>query len=175
MQQEYQPKIEIISETTNDGDSALEESNKNTFEDSVGEAATSIFSNVRKIHKEQEKECFRPLVKEFLTESSYSEKDKPAKPSKVLVQELITQPTDNLLLSSVCSQPDDPSQWEGDRKITIACSGKIAAMQLITEKNGWHIYANIKDAISSCEKKIQKTNNFKSTMLLINHLFFLFT
>ncbi|XP_042742093.1 dynein axonemal assembly factor 1 isoform X1 [Lagopus leucura] len=133
--QEYHPKIEIISETTNDGDSALEESNKNTFEDSVGEAATSIFSNVHKIHKEQEKECLRPLVKEFFTEPSYSEEDKPAKPSKVLVQEITPQPPNNLLLSSVCSQPDDPSQQEGGRKITIACSGSSSGggVQLLAE------------------------------------------
>uniref|UniRef100_A0A669R993 Dynein axonemal assembly factor 1 n=1 Tax=Phasianus colchicus TaxID=9054 RepID=A0A669R993_PHACC len=133
--QEYHRKIEIISEMTNDGDSALEESNKTTFEDSIGEAATSIFSDVRKVYKEQEKECLRPLVKEFFTEPSYSEKDKPAKPSKVLVQEIITQPTDNLLLSSVCSQADVPSQWEGDRKITIACSENSSdgEVQLLTE------------------------------------------
>ncbi|XP_042690637.1 dynein axonemal assembly factor 1 isoform X1 [Centrocercus urophasianus] len=133
--QEYHPKIEIISETTNDGDSALEESNKNTFEDSVGEAAISIFSNVRKIHKEQEKECLRPLVKEFFTEPSYSEEDKPAKPSKVLVQEITPQLPNNLLLSSVCSQPDDPSQQEGGRKITIACSGSSSGggVQQLTE------------------------------------------
>ncbi|XP_048814491.1 dynein axonemal assembly factor 1 isoform X3 [Lagopus muta] len=133
--QEYHPKIEIISETTNDGDSVLEESNKNTFEDSVGEAATSIFSNVHKIHKEQEKECLRPLVKEFFTEPSYSEEDKPAKPSKVLVQEITPQPPNNLLLSSVCSQPDDPSQQEGGRKITIACSGSSSGggVQLLAE------------------------------------------
>ncbi|NP_001376483.1 dynein axonemal assembly factor 1 [Gallus gallus] len=132
--QEYHPKIEIISETINDGDSVLEESNKTTFEDSVGEAATSIFSNARKIHKEQEKECFIPLVKEFFTEPSYSGKDKPAKSCKVLIQEIITQPTDKLL-SSVCNQPDEPSPWEEERKITIACSGNSSdgEVQLLTE------------------------------------------
>ncbi|XP_021264299.1 dynein assembly factor 1, axonemal isoform X2 [Numida meleagris] len=141
--EEYNPKIEIISEMTNDGDSALEENNKTTFEDSVGEGATSIFSNARKIHKEQEKECFRPLVKEFFTEPSQSEgylesKDKPANPCKVLIQEIITQPTDNLLLSSVCNQPDDPSPWGGDSKITIACPGHSSdgEVQLLAEGEG---------------------------------------
>lgn len=110
---------------------------------------------MHKIHKEQEKECLRPLVKEFFTEPSYSEEDKPAKPSKVLVQEITPQPPNNLLLSSVCSQPDDPSQQEGGRKITIACSGKITAVQLITEKNGWHICADVRDVLSSCGKKKQ--------------------
>ncbi|XP_072202264.1 dynein axonemal assembly factor 1 isoform X2 [Excalfactoria chinensis] len=133
--QEYHPKIEIISVMTNDVDSALVESNKSTFEDSVGEAATSIFSNVHKIHKEQENECFRPFVKEFFTEPSHSEKDKPAKPCEVLIQEVITQPTDDLPLSPVCNQPDDPSPWEGDSKITIACSGNSidGEVQLLNE------------------------------------------
>lgn len=142
----------------NDGDSVLEESNKTTFEDSVGETATSIFSNACKIHKEQEKECFIPLVKEFFTEPSYSGKDKPAKSCKVLIQEIITQPTDKLL-SSVCNQPDEPSPWEEERKITIACSGKITAVQLITEKNGWHIHTNVKDVFSSCKKKTKNHTN----------------
>ncbi|XP_065590350.1 LOW QUALITY PROTEIN: dynein axonemal assembly factor 1-like, partial [Cyrtonyx montezumae] len=133
--QEYHPKIEIISETTNDGDSALEENNKITSEDSVGDIAISIFSNVRKIHKEQEKECFRPLVKEFFTEPSHSEKDKTTDPCKVLIQEIITQPTDNLLLSSTCNQPDDPSPGEEDSKVTTACPGNSTdgEVQLLAE------------------------------------------
>ncbi|XP_065589563.1 dynein axonemal assembly factor 1-like [Cyrtonyx montezumae] len=133
--QEYHPKIEIISETTNDGDSALEENNKITSEDSVGDIEISIFSNVRKIHKEQEKECFRPLIKEFFTEPSHSEKDKTTDPCKVLIQEIITQPTDNLLLSSTCNQPDDPSPGEGDSKVTTACPGNSTdgEVQLLAE------------------------------------------
>ncbi|NWQ95965.1 DAAF1 factor, partial [Burhinus bistriatus] len=125
--QEYHPKIEIISETTNDSDSALEESNKSMFENSV-EVPTAIFSNVCKIHKEHEKEHLRPLVESFFTEPANSEryleiKDEQATPLKPLIQEVITEPKDNLLSSPVCNQPDDPSPWEGDGKITVTCSG----------------------------------------------------
>ncbi|XP_009986167.1 PREDICTED: dynein assembly factor 1, axonemal [Tauraco erythrolophus] len=118
--QEYHPKIEIISEMTNDGDSALEENNKNVFENSGGgEFPTAIFSNVRKTHKEHEKEHLRPLVESFLTEPANSEryleiKDKQATPSKPLIQEVVSEPKGNLLLSPVCSPPDDPRPWEED-------------------------------------------------------------
>uniref|UniRef100_A0A8C2Y4W2 Dynein axonemal assembly factor 1 n=1 Tax=Coturnix japonica TaxID=93934 RepID=A0A8C2Y4W2_COTJA len=157
--QEYHPKIEIISEMTNDVDSALEESNKTTFEDSGGEAATSIFSNVHKIHKEQESECF---VKEFFTEPSHSEKDKPDKLCEVLIQEIITQPTDDLPLSSVCNQPDDPSPWEGDSKITIACSGKITAIQLIREKmGGTYTHIMLRMCLALVKKKKKKKERKK--------------
>ncbi|KAF1496594.1 Dynein assembly factor 1, axonemal, partial [Pygoscelis antarcticus] len=123
--QEYHPKIEIISEITNDSDSAVEENNKSMFENSVGEEVpTAIFSNVCKIHKEHEKEHLRPLVESFFTEPANSNryleiKDKQATPLKPLIQEVITEPKDNLLLSPVCSQPDDPSSWEEDGKITF--------------------------------------------------------
>ncbi|XP_049660165.1 dynein axonemal assembly factor 1 [Accipiter gentilis] len=122
--QEYHPKIEIISEMTNDSDSALEENNKGTFENSVGEEVpTAIFSNVYKIHKEHEKEHLRPLVESFFTEPANSEryletKDKQATVSKPLIQEVITEPKDNLLWSPICNRPDDPSPWEEDGKIT---------------------------------------------------------
>ncbi|KAF1410967.1 Dynein assembly factor 1, axonemal, partial [Spheniscus mendiculus] len=123
--QEYHPKIEIISEMPNDSDSAVEENNKSMFENSVGEEVpTAIFSNVCKIHKENEKEHLRPLVESFFTEPANSDryleiKDKQATPSKPLIQEVITEPKDNLLLSPVCSRPDDPSSWEEDGKITF--------------------------------------------------------
>ncbi|NXY49180.1 DAAF1 factor, partial [Ceuthmochares aereus] len=123
--QEYHPKIEIISEITNDSDSALEESNKSTFENSVGEeVSTAIFSNACKIHKEQEKEYLRPLVESLFTEPANPErylenKDKETTPSKPLIQEVITEPKNNLLLSPVCNRPDDPSPWEEDGKITL--------------------------------------------------------
>ncbi|KAF1650619.1 Dynein assembly factor 1, axonemal, partial [Aptenodytes patagonicus] len=123
--QEYHPKIEIISEMTNDSDSAVEENNKSMFENSVGEEVpTAIFSNVCKIHREHEKDHLRPLVESFFTEPANSEryleiKDKQATPSKPLIQEVITEPKDNLLLSLVCSRPDDPSPWEEDGKITF--------------------------------------------------------
>ncbi|XP_075366649.1 dynein axonemal assembly factor 1 isoform X2 [Mycteria americana] len=129
-QREYHPKIEIISEMTNDSDSALEENNKSMFENSVGEEVpTAIFSNVYKIHKEHEKEHLRPLVESFFTEPANSErypeiKDKQASPSKPLIQEVITEPKDNLLLSPVCNRPHDPSPQEEDSKITVTCPRK---------------------------------------------------
>lgn len=110
---------------TNDSDSALEENNKGTFENSVGEEVpTAIFSNVYKIHKEHEKEHLRPLVESFFTEPANSEryletKDKQATVSKPLIQEVITEPKDNLLWSPICNRPDDPSPWEEDGKITV--------------------------------------------------------
>ncbi|XP_053935061.1 dynein axonemal assembly factor 1 [Cuculus canorus] len=122
--QEYRRKIEIISEITNDSDSALEESNRSTCENSVGEVVpTAVFSNACKIHKEHEKEHLRPLVESLFTEPANPErylesKDKEAIPSKLLIQEVITEPKNNLLLSPVCNQPDDPSSWEEDGKIT---------------------------------------------------------
>ncbi|NXC12483.1 DAAF1 factor, partial [Corythaeola cristata] len=127
--QEYHPKIEIISEMTNDGDPALEENNKSMFENSVGEEVpTAIFSTVCKIHKEHEKEHLRPLVESFLTEPANSGRyleirDKQATPSKPLIQEVLSEPKGNRLLSPVCSRPDDPSPWEEDGKIRVTCPG----------------------------------------------------
>ncbi|XP_010158858.1 PREDICTED: dynein assembly factor 1, axonemal [Eurypyga helias] len=125
-QKEYHPKIEIISEMTNDSDSALEETNKSMFGNSVGDVPMAIFSNVCKIHKEDEKER---LVESLFTEPAYSEryletKDKQASPSKPLIQEVITEPSDNLLLSPVCSRADGPSPWEGDSKTTVTFPGR---------------------------------------------------
>ncbi|NWR87975.1 DAAF1 factor, partial [Furnarius figulus] len=132
-QKDYHPKIEIISEVTNDSDSALEENNKSTFENSAEEVPTAIFSNMCKSHKEHEKEHLRPLLESFFTEPANSEryleiKDKEAAPLKPLIQEVITEPTDHLLLSPVCHRLDDPSPWEEDGKITVTL--------LITEKQG---------------------------------------
>nr|XP_013047877.2 dynein axonemal assembly factor 1 [Anser cygnoides]XP_013047878.2 dynein axonemal assembly factor 1 [Anser cygnoides]XP_013047879.2 dynein axonemal assembly factor 1 [Anser cygnoides] len=128
VQKQRHPNIEIISEMTNDSDSALEENNKTTFEHPVGEVPKTIFSNVSKTHKAQENERLRPFVECFFMEPSNSgryleTKDKQANPRKALIQEVISEPTDKLLLSSVCNQPDDPSLWEGDSKITVACPG----------------------------------------------------
>ncbi|XP_050760136.1 dynein axonemal assembly factor 1 [Gymnogyps californianus] len=141
--QEYHPKIEIISEMTNDSDSALEENNKSTFENSVEEVPTAIFSNVRKIHKEHEKEHLRPLVESFFTEPANSEryletKEKQATPSKALIQEVITEPKDNLLLSPVCNRPDDPGPWEEDGKITVTCpgNGRDGEVECLAEGEG---------------------------------------
>ncbi|NXL49905.1 DAAF1 factor, partial [Podilymbus podiceps] len=120
--QKYHPKIEIISEMTNDSDSASEENNKSVLENSV-EVPTAIFSTVRKIHKEREEEHLRPLVESFFTEPASSEryletKDKQATPLRPLIQEVITEPKANLLLPPVCNQPDDPSPQEGDSEIS---------------------------------------------------------
>ncbi|NXI15492.1 DAAF1 factor, partial [Irena cyanogastra] len=117
--QDYHPKIEIISEVTNDSNSALEENNKSMLENSVEEVPTAIFSNVCQNHKDHEKEHLRPLLKSFFTEPDNSEgypesKDKQAAPLKPLIQEVITEPKDHLLLSPVCHQPDDPSSREED-------------------------------------------------------------
>ncbi|XP_016156649.1 PREDICTED: dynein assembly factor 1, axonemal isoform X2 [Ficedula albicollis] len=118
-QKDYHPKIEIISEVTNDSNSALEENNKSILESSVEEVPTAIFSNVCQNHKEHEKEHLRPLLKSFFTEPDNSEryleiKDKEVVPLKPLIQEVITEPKDHLLLSPVCHQPDGPSSWEED-------------------------------------------------------------
>ncbi|CAN8186790.1 unnamed protein product [Coccothraustes coccothraustes] len=117
--QDYHPKIEIISEVTNDSSSALEENNKSMIENSVEEVPTSIFSNLCQNHKEHEKEHLRPLLKSLFTEPDNSEgylesKDKEVAPLKPLIEEVITEPKDHLLLSPVCPQPDDPSLWEED-------------------------------------------------------------
>ncbi|XP_015495441.1 dynein assembly factor 1, axonemal isoform X2 [Parus major] len=119
VQKDYHPKIEIISEVTNDSDSALEENNKSMLENSAEEIPTAIFSNVCQNHKEYEKEHLRPFLKSFFTEPDNSEryleiKDKEAAPLKPLIQEVITEPKDHLLLSPVCHQPDDPNSWEED-------------------------------------------------------------
>ncbi|KAM4767638.1 dynein axonemal assembly factor 1 isoform 2-T2 [Cyanocitta cristata] len=113
------PKIEIISEVTNDCSSALEKNNKSMLENSIEEVPTAIFSNVCQNHKACEKEHLRPLLKSFFTQPDNSEryleiKDKEAVPLKPLIQEVITEPKDDLLLSPVCHQPDDPSSWEED-------------------------------------------------------------
>ncbi|XP_010283127.1 PREDICTED: dynein assembly factor 1, axonemal [Phaethon lepturus] len=125
---EYHPKIEIISEITNDSDSALEENSTSMFENSTGEVPIAIFSNVCKMHKERGKEHLRPFVESLFTEPANSErylesKDKQATPLKPWIQEVITEPKDNLLLSPVCKRPDDPSLGEGDGKITVALTG----------------------------------------------------
>ncbi|CAM9446471.1 unnamed protein product [Bubo scandiacus] len=132
--QKYHLKIEIISEMTNDSNSALEENGKSVFENSV-EVPTAIFSNVHKVHKEHEKEHLRPLVESFFTEPANSEryletKDKQATPSKPLIEEVITEPKDNLLLLPVCNQPDDPGPGEEDG------NGSDGEVQCLSEGEG---------------------------------------
>ncbi|XP_010209281.1 PREDICTED: dynein assembly factor 1, axonemal [Tinamus guttatus] len=124
---EYHPKIEIISETVNESDSAVENS-KSTFGNSVEEVPTAIFSNVCKIREDHEKEILRPIVEGLVMEPSDSERDLETKDKqenllKPLIQEIITEPKDTLLLSSVCNHPDDKSPLEGDSNITVSCHG----------------------------------------------------
>ncbi|NWI95214.1 DAAF1 factor, partial [Pitta sordida] len=114
--QDYHPKIEIISEVTNDSNSSLEENNKSIFENSVEEAPTAIFSNVSKGHQEHEKEQLRPLLESFFTEPANSERyleirDVEAAPLKPLIQE-VTEPRGDLLLSPVCHRADEQHLWE---------------------------------------------------------------
>ncbi|XP_075289428.1 dynein axonemal assembly factor 1 isoform X1 [Opisthocomus hoazin] len=134
--QEYRPKIEIISERTNDSDSALEENNKSMSEASVGEVPTAIFSNVCKIRKEHEKEHLRPLVESFFTEPALSEryletKKKRETPSKPLIEEVIPESKDDLVSSPVCSRPADPSPREGETG-----SGSNGEAQCLAEGEG---------------------------------------
>ncbi|NXO60671.1 DAAF1 factor, partial [Aramus guarauna] len=138
---EYHPKIEIISEMTNDSDSALEENNKSMYENSAGEEIpTAIFSDVCKINKEHEKEHLRPLLESF-TEPANSErhletKDKQATPSKPLIQEVVTEPRDNLLLSPVCSQPNGPEEEDGQITVTCPGNGTDGEAQCLAEGEG---------------------------------------
>ncbi|NXS08883.1 DAAF1 factor, partial [Neodrepanis coruscans] len=117
-EQDYQPKIEIISEVANDSNSTLEENNKSMFENSVEVVPTAIFSNVCKSHKENEKEHLRPLLESFFREPANSERYLEIKDKedllKPLTQEVVTEPQDHLLLSPVCHQPDDCHLMEGD-------------------------------------------------------------
>ncbi|KAM8799195.1 dynein axonemal assembly factor 1 [Eudromia elegans] len=132
--QEYHPKIEIISETTNESDSAVDENGKSTSGSSVEEVPTAIFSNACKIHEDREKEILKPIVEGLIIEPSNSErdletKDKQENSLKPLIQEIITEPKDTLLLSSVCNHPNDGSPWEGDSNITVSCHGKIIVIK----------------------------------------------
>ncbi|NXL57997.1 DAAF1 factor, partial [Chordeiles acutipennis] len=157
--QEYHPKIEIISEMNNDSNSALEENNKSMFENSVGEEVpAAIFSNVCKIRKEHEKEHLRSLVESFFTEPAPSErsleiKDKQATPSKPLIQEVVTEPKDNLLLSPACNQPDGPSPREEDDKIAVTCAGNGSAgeVECLAEGEGCPHQAQEKDSESGLD------------------------
>ncbi|NXG75870.1 DAAF1 factor, partial [Baryphthengus martii] len=142
--QDYHPKIEIISDMTNDSDSALKESDKSALENSVEEEVlTTIFSNVCKIHKEYEKENLRPLVESLFIEPANSEryletKDTWATPSKPLIQKVIPEPKDHLS-SPVHNQLDDPSPWEEDTKITVTCpgNGSDGEGQCLAGEEGW--------------------------------------
>ncbi|NWS84586.1 DAAF1 factor, partial [Toxostoma redivivum] len=143
--QDYHPKIEIISEVTNDSNSALEEKNKSIIESSVEEVPMTIFSTVWQNYKEHEKEHLRPLLKSFFTEPDNSEKyleikDKEVAPLKPLIQEIITEPKDHLLLSPVCHQPDDPGSWEEDVSFALCLltgNGSDGEAQGLAEGEGY--------------------------------------
>ncbi|XP_009576605.1 PREDICTED: dynein assembly factor 1, axonemal [Fulmarus glacialis] len=131
---EFPPEEEVFVQKVRFLLNSSDEAYLNTFtnvlqnEDNLKEVPTAIFSHVCKIHKEHEKEHLRPLVESFFREPANSErcleiKDKQAMPSKPLIQEVITEPKDNLLLSPICSRPDDPSPGEEDGKITVTCPG----------------------------------------------------
>ncbi|NXX94522.1 DAAF1 factor, partial [Centropus bengalensis] len=124
VQKDRHPKIEIISEITNDSDFALKESNESTFENSVEEVPTGIFSNPCKIHKERAKELLRPLVESCFADlanpATYLEsKDEEAPPLKPFIQEVITEPKHNLPLSPIGDGPDEPSSREENGKIAV--------------------------------------------------------
>ncbi|NXS32584.1 DAAF1 factor, partial [Pomatostomus ruficeps] len=157
--QDYHPKIEIISEVTNDSNSALEENQKNMFENSLEEVPTGIFSNVCQNHKEHEKEHLRPLLESFFTEPDNSEryleiKDKDVAPLKPLIQEVITEPKDHLLLSPVCHLRDDPSSWEEDVLKTTSQFHLLFAFVLLTG-NGSDGEAQGLDEEEGCPHKAQ--------------------
>lgn len=126
LQQEHPPKIEVLSEMTNDSHSALGDINKSLCENSTEEAPTAFFSSVWKIHKEKDRKNLRPLVESLLAEPAASEryleesKDRQATPSKPLIQEVITEPEDHLLLSPVCNESDDTNPWgeESETRVT---------------------------------------------------------
>ncbi|NWR77284.1 DAAF1 factor, partial [Centropus unirufus] len=124
VQKDRHPKIEIISEKTNDSDFALKESNESTFENSVEEVPTGIFSNPCKIHKERAKEHLRPLVESCFADLANPEtylesKDEEAPPLKPFIQEVIAEPKNNLPLSPIGDGPDDPSSREENGKIAV--------------------------------------------------------
>ncbi|XP_054026092.1 dynein axonemal assembly factor 1 [Dryobates pubescens] len=119
-EQEHHPKIEIISELTNDSHSVLGDNNRSLCESSEAAAPTAIFSSVWKMHKEQDKEHLRSLVESLLTEPAAKERYlEETKDKQPLVQEVITEPEDHLLLAPVCNEPDDTSPWEEKGKIAV--------------------------------------------------------
>ncbi|XP_044843174.1 dynein axonemal assembly factor 1 isoform X4 [Mauremys mutica] len=114
------PKIEIISEVSDDKDSASEE-NKTLFGVSITEEIpTAIFSNICKIPEDSQRETTKLLV-EGLAEPWSPERDleikvKQAKPLKPLIQEIIAEPIDEILTSAAYSKVDDLTPEELDNK-----------------------------------------------------------
>ncbi|NWR48429.1 DAAF1 factor, partial [Regulus satrapa] len=167
--QDYHPKIEIISEVTNDSNSALEENSKSKPENSIEDIQTTIFSNVCQNHKQHEKEHLRPLLKSFFTEPDNSEgyleiQEKEVAPLKPLVQEVIPEPTDHLLLSLVCHQPDDPSSWEEDGKITTTSEFHLPFAFVLLTGNGSDGEAQGLAEGEGCPHKTQGDKNGESEL-----------
>ncbi|XP_025054203.1 dynein assembly factor 1, axonemal isoform X5 [Alligator sinensis] len=133
--QTYHPKIEIISEVTNDEESLSEEYGKTTFENLVTEEIpTAIFSNIYKVPEDSQKKTLSPLVEALLaeplnTETNLETKNNQARPPKPLVLEIIPENECDMPVSSACNKVDngnDPVPWEevsGDNHIAPFCSG----------------------------------------------------
>ncbi|XP_019354742.1 dynein axonemal assembly factor 1 isoform X8 [Alligator mississippiensis] len=136
--QTYHPKIEIISEVTNDEESLSEEYGKTTFENLVTEEIpTAIFSNIYKVPEDSQKKTLSPLVEALLaeplnTETNLETKNNQARPPKPLVLEIIPENECDMPVSSACNKVDngnDPVPWEedsGDNHIAPFCSGTSA-------------------------------------------------
>ncbi|TFJ99526.1 Butyrophilin subfamily 2 member A1 [Platysternon megacephalum] len=114
------PKIEIISEVSDNKDSASEE-DKTLFGNSITEEIpTAIFSNICKVPEDSQRETTRLLV-EGLAEPWSPERDleikvKQAKPLKPLIQEILAEPIDEILTSAAYNKVDDLTPEELDNK-----------------------------------------------------------
>ncbi|XP_037733708.1 dynein axonemal assembly factor 1 isoform X3 [Chelonia mydas] len=114
------PKIEIISEVSDDKDCASEE-NKTLFGNSVTEEIpTAIFSNTCKVPEDSQRETTRLLV-EGLAEPWSPERDleikvKQVKPLKPLIQEIVAEPIDDILTSAAYNKVDELTPEELDNK-----------------------------------------------------------
>ncbi|XP_074864915.1 dynein axonemal assembly factor 1 [Carettochelys insculpta] len=114
------PKIEIISEVSDDKDSILEE-NKTSFGNATTEEIpTAIFSNICEVLEDSQRETTRPfienLVEPWILERDLGTKVKQAKSLKPLIQEIIAEPTDNIQISAAYSKVDDPTPEEVDNQ-----------------------------------------------------------
>ncbi|XP_026508404.1 dynein assembly factor 1, axonemal [Terrapene carolina triunguis] len=140
------PKIEIISEVSDDKDSASEE-NKTLFGNSITEEIpTAIFSNICKVPEDSQRETTRLLVEglaePWSPESDLEIKVKQAKPLKPLIQEIIAEPIDEILTSAAYNKVDDLTPEELDNKdshIKPSCPENSTAdktVQCLAENGG---------------------------------------
>ncbi|XP_075796441.1 dynein axonemal assembly factor 1 isoform X3 [Pelodiscus sinensis] len=112
------PKIEIISEVSDDKNSASKENKVSSWNSITEEIPTAIFSNICKIPEDCQRETTRHLV-EGLAEHWSLEKDLEAKvkqvnPLKPLIQEIIAEPIDDILTPAAYSNVDDLAPKEVD-------------------------------------------------------------